>query len=695
MEPIELRLRRNSMMGKIGALLVGLMMLAGTALAQNAGTLDIVVSAGIEGYVAADKPGVLLIEATSPVLFVGSVETRIGNYRNRVAIEIPADGRKTIEVPFPAPGANATAFVVVFDPDNKEVLKDSIALQSPTDALVVGVLDSPAIERTLRSIRSIPIGLAIEPVGVTFAELDDRLSALPYLVVPSTAAAQLTPGQEAAILDYVENGGRVVLRPEDSTEFDTSELVQLGSVSFAASGSGETILADPAALDDEAWALVLRDVARPGASFATFQGQQDASFQLFDAASSQSDAGIPQLSWLLVGLASYVLVVGPLNLFILRRLRRSEWTWMTVPAISLVTVGLFWLGGPRENTATLIHSSIVVHDGADSQALSGVVLVAGTEGNYRVGFPENWTAFPSEFFGPFGQTASQAATTDFINNRMAISFELSSLGSGAVSANWTPGEAPMAVTLDETDGNLIATVTNSGETELWAWGVVSGANGSRGDGALSPGAEGAITVPPNGDGEIFESPIVQAFFEGGGIFDEREQVVWSLPYAAQTMNIKPTTYLWAFTNDFEIDLEVDGSAQAARGPSLIIVAIDGPAASSVSSQTTGDILAIDGADFVEAGGPQVYIGGAEAVYLSFRVPQGVDTVDLRDNWGGGQGGSTFEIYDWENAVYVELDSLNDIDIAPYRGPAGDLVIGILPTDFGEVVPSSLVMRWDA
>jgi len=695
MEPIELRLRRKSMMGKIVALVVGLMMLAGTALAQNASTLDIMVSAGIDGYVAADQPGVLLVEATSPVLFVGSVETRIGSYRNRVAMEIPADGQKTIEVPFPAPGANATAFVVVFDSDGQEVLKDSIALQSPIDALVVGVLDSPAIERTLSSIRSTPIGLPIEPVGVTFSELDGRLTALPYFVVPSTAAAQLTQAQEAAIFDYVENGGRVVLRSEDATEFVTSELEQLGPASFAKTGSGETILADPAALDDDAWALVLRDVARPAASFATFQGQQDVSFQLFDAASSQSDVGVPQLSWLLVGLATYVLVVGPLNLLILRRLERTEWTWMTVPAISLVTVGLFWLGGPRENTATLIHSSIIVHDGGDSQALSGVVLVAGTEGNYRVGFPENWTAFPSEFFGPFGQTGSQAATTDFINNQMAISFELSSLGSGAISANWTPGEAPMAVTLEDTDGNLIATVTNSGETEFWAWGVVSGANGSRGTGALSPTDEATITVPPNGDGEIFESPIVEAFFAEGGFFDEREQVIWSLPYAAQTMNIDPTTYLWAFTSDFKLDLEVDGSAQAAHGPSLIIVAIDAPAASAASSQTTGDILAIDGADFVEAGGPQVYIGGAEAVYLSFQVPRGIETVDLRDNWGGGPGGSTFEMYDWEKAVYVELDGLNDIDIAPYRGPAGELVIGILPNDFGEVVPSSLVMRWDA
>jgi hypothetical protein len=35
----------------------------------------------------------------------------------------------------------------------------------------------------------------------------------------------------------------------------------------------------------------------------------------------------------------YVLIVGPANYFILRRRKKLEWTWVTIPVIVLVFLG--------------------------------------------------------------------------------------------------------------------------------------------------------------------------------------------------------------------------------------------------------------------------------------------------------------------------------------------------------------------
>ena len=211
MEPFGAARRRISMIARFLTVLLALMALTTGVLAQADGPLDVEVTAGIDGYVAPDAPGVIMIEVSSPVLFVGSVETRVGNHRNRVAIEIPADGRKIIEVPFPAPGAAATARVFFYDEDGDEVQKDSLSLQAPVDALVVGVVGAPDIERILTAVRSTPVGLPVEPVSVSLDQLDDRLTAFRYLVVPSATASQLTTDQIQFLGSWADDGGRLIM----------------------------------------------------------------------------------------------------------------------------------------------------------------------------------------------------------------------------------------------------------------------------------------------------------------------------------------------------------------------------------------------------------------------------------------------------------------------------------------------------
>ena len=672
---------------------------ASPATAQEA--VEVTVEAGIDGYVAADSPGLLTVEISSPSLLVGSLETSIAGSSNQAPLEIAAGGRKLLQIPFPAPGANATAFVQVLDSDGEEILRQSLPLRAPTDALVVGVLESPSLVRQLGSIRSTPLGLPIEPVTVGFEHLDLRLGALPYLVAAPGTVAQMTPDQLVAVTLWIEDGGRLVVDPSEAIFFSSEPSQLLGVAAVSGLGQGEVIaLGGVETAANESLAAILRDVPRPEASFLSFGRGQDTNFQLVEAASSNTGAALPDLSWLLLGLFAYVLAVGPLNLFILRRLGKTHLTWATIPVLSAVTVGLFWMGGPRQEDATaVLQSSVIVYDGTSSIATTGVVVVASKEGEYALTFPNGWSAFPVDYSAQFGGGGSQDAVASLTDDGIEITYDLPNLGAGSATATWSPEGEPFSVEvgIDE-DQQFEFTVTNQTDMEYWYWGVVYGSEGTSGPGNLGPDQPtGTALLRVNVNGEQFESPMLEAFWSQGGFIDGRdEQSLWPLAYAAGALEFpqgSTDAYVFGFTRDYELALDVDGKPTTASGPTLIIQPIDVPDLELDLGVASAEILAIEGADFVDGNGFQLYIGGAEAVYLSYRVPPGVDQVMFQDVWGGGLQ-QTFALYDWAAGEFTEIDPAS-VDLTAFRGPTGEVVAEITANEFNEIVPNAIQLRWDS
>ena len=65
---------------------------------------------------------------------------------------------------------------------------------------------------------------------------------------------------------------------------------------------------------------------------------------------------LPPIGGLIVLLFGYILLVGPVNYLVLRRLDRREWAWVTVPVLILVfTVGSFGIGGLLRGSDVIIH----------------------------------------------------------------------------------------------------------------------------------------------------------------------------------------------------------------------------------------------------------------------------------------------------------------------------------------------------
>lgn len=65
---------------------------------------------------------------------------------------------------------------------------------------------------------------------------------------------------------------------------------------------------------------------------------------------------------LLLFIAGYIIVIGPLNFLLLRRWQRVDWTWLTTPAIAMVfIVGTYGMGLLWRGVRTLVLQVSVVH----------------------------------------------------------------------------------------------------------------------------------------------------------------------------------------------------------------------------------------------------------------------------------------------------------------------------------------------
>ncbi len=66
-----------------------------------------------------------------------------------------------------------------------------------------------------------------------------------------------------------------------------------------------------------------------------------------EAAKSLTGLSLP-LSWMVCGfLGLYVIILGPVNLFFLNKLRRRELAWVTIPVLVVVFSGIAFILGSQ------------------------------------------------------------------------------------------------------------------------------------------------------------------------------------------------------------------------------------------------------------------------------------------------------------------------------------------------------------
>ncbi len=114
-----------------------------------------------------------------------------------------------------------------------------------------------------------------------------------------------------------------------------------------------------------------------------------------EAALSFRTSALPSARQLCGFLTLYVLLVGPLNYFVLKRLKRREWAWWTVPAIVLVFSGMaYTVGFDLRGSAPALNQMAVVRawPQSDTARVQGVLgLLTPRQFTYTLGAPPGYT----------------------------------------------------------------------------------------------------------------------------------------------------------------------------------------------------------------------------------------------------------------------------------------------------------------
>ncbi len=100
---------------------------------------------------------------------------------------------------------------------------------------------------------------------------------------------------------------------------------------------------------------------------------------------------LPSIEGLLVLLFGYILLIGPVNYLVLRRLDRREWAWVTMPLLVVgFAVAAFAIGAALRGTDVIVNQVALVRaapgtDAAQAQVYLGVF--SPTRGTYDVSIP--------------------------------------------------------------------------------------------------------------------------------------------------------------------------------------------------------------------------------------------------------------------------------------------------------------------
>ena len=685
--------RRLTGVGWLLGLVIALAAVPATAQAQSAAPYRIEATIGVEGWVAPTFPATLTFRVESDVLLVGDVQVRQGGTNFLVPVEVPAGGEKEYSALVPGAGVNGALSVQVIPRDGDPGEIERVRVLRPDDEqLLVGVYGGPDIVQTLGRLRTQPLGKIVNPVSLNGLASGADLNVLGYVVIGSHAP-DVTAGPDAdALLGFVARGGRLVASPAviSSLAPATASLQPIGATGagLVRSGAGELISFSLTAGADD-WVDILRDmpIGSTGESGAV-------EFRLIEATGSAS-AQLPGIPWLLGALFAYVVIVGPLNFIVLGRLGRPDWAWLTVPMISVVAVAGFWVFGRQQiSSIDIRHATVVAQYGGTTTAASGIALAGGGR-DHVVDLPAGWVGY--SLGGRFAPGQSAPMTVRQGAEGTTIELETAGREVASLGALWDPGRINVTGRLV---GDDIQVTNNSGLT-FWGWGVGVGPIVAAGPGSFSDGDEATLGIGANFQSDPFSPPIADVVLRRQ-IGDHDWQTVYPLAGAAgsiapQVFASEP--YFFGYTDDFRPSVRVDGDRADLRGPSLVVIALEGGDTLSASRRRVApEILDVVGGEnqvFQDEFGGSAVVYGAEEIVLRYVVPTGAPDI-LRISTapnGFGSQPETADAYDWVRDEWVAVDWPSSVDGAQYRSPGDEVLLRLMFRFQDEVFPSTFVLTW--
>ena len=207
---------------------------------------------------------------------------------------------------------------------------------------------------------------------------------------------------------------------------------------------------------------------------------------------------LPGVATIGVFLLVYVVVVGPFNWLILRRTRRTEWAWLTIPAIILLFAGLAYaLGyGSKGNHLRLTTGTVVqTYPGASVATVNSFAALFSPN---RQAYDLEWDAAANLSEVNEQGNASRAATLYTGRPSAVRDLQIDTWAlRGFLAETSLPITAPFSGHLQLSTGNVSGRITNTGNAPLRDVAVVLGGEVQL-LGTLAPGAEAAVQIASSG-----------------------------------------------------------------------------------------------------------------------------------------------------------------------------------------------------
>jgi hypothetical protein len=378
-------------------------------------------------------------------------------------VDLPTQSRREIFLYVLPDGVISNLKATLVDRNNRPITSSSVRLvQASTSDLIYGVLaGSPSAFNGLADVdpgSGSAFVAQLEPGDLPSA--GRGWQALDVLVVSDVDTGALTPEQRGALEEWVAGGGRLIvaggpawqktaagltnLLPVSPTRTRTvSELAGLGNFAAFVAPEGSGVAAEGALTGDAAVLarhgdlplvvsrrlgfgqvvyLALDPAFAPLKGWDGFEGlfRNILSVSLdrpgwasgFVNWSSARDAvtALPNLelpsAWQICGfLVIYLVVIGPLNYLILKRLKRRELAWVTIPGVVALFSGAAYITGYQlSGTQATVHQLSVVQvwpDAREARLDMLVGLFSPRRSNYSLEFAPGLLARPLPTYGAY------------------------------------------------------------------------------------------------------------------------------------------------------------------------------------------------------------------------------------------------------------------------------------------------------
>jgi hypothetical protein len=501
-----------------------------------------------------------------------------GQTRFGTAVDLPTQSDKTYLLYAQPPAFGSELEITLADGDRKVgSTKVKFSIHDAAQLVVAVVAERP--DGIVGGLRLLPNQNQVAPLVMSIGpeDLPERVEAwntLDRVVWQDIDADTLSPAQLDALRGWVAGGGRLVIaggtagpgalagfpdallpyRPTAITDVAAASLAgllgalpagatqlpalsgsladgrvlasvgtQVVAAERAYGGGTVTLLGfDPTAAwivdsktSESLWRRLLPVRSSGGLTFADDS-------MLVSAVSQLPSLALPPIGGLIVLLGAYIVLIGPVNYLVLRRLDRREWAWLTMPVLVVVfTVVAYGFGALLRGNDVIVNEVAIVHGAAGTTEGTGQIYVgvfSPSRVKYQLQVPGGAllsSPINGDMFGSSGPTSQ----LDVLQGDPA---RVRDLDVGFGSLRTIRAETPVSVPLVETDlrledGHLKGTVRNASSELLRKTAVVLG-------GTvvvlpdLAPGAEVPIDVVIESTqfGQSLSDKVVGAMFFGNG-----------------------------------------------------------------------------------------------------------------------------------------------------------------------------------